>query len=86
MWCQKSIIPAFHRKLYCVDKYNCPLHFTEQPDSELRTIDSRLRTNDYYFILELLTDYKFPLSPCSLSIASNKALKLPFPKLLAPLR
>ena len=31
-------------------------------------------------------DYKLPLASCSLSIASNKALKLPFPKLFAPLR
>ncbi len=29
-------------------------------------------------------NYKFPLSSCSLSIASKSALKLPFPKLLAP--
>ena len=30
--------------------------------------------------------YKLPLASCSLSIASNKALKLPLPKLFAPLR
>ncbi len=30
--------------------------------------------------------YKFPLASCSLSNASNNALKFPFPKLLAPLR
>lgn len=30
--------------------------------------------------------YKVPRLPCSLSIASNKALKFPLPKLLAPLR
>ena len=30
--------------------------------------------------------YKFPLAACSRSIASNSALKFPFPKLLAPLR
>ena len=28
--------------------------------------------------------YKLPRSACSLSMASNKALKFPFPKLLAP--
>ncbi len=31
-------------------------------------------------------DHKFPLASCSLSRASNKALKFPLPKLLAPLR
>lgn len=30
--------------------------------------------------------YKFPLSSCSRSMASNRALKFPLPKLLAPLR
>src|SRR5262249_9786911 len=30
--------------------------------------------------------YKLPLSACSCSIASNSALKLPFPKLRAPFR
>jgi hypothetical protein len=29
-------------------------------------------------------DQRLPLAACSLSIASNKALKLPFPKLFAP--
>ena len=32
------------------------------------------------------TAYKLPLAACSRSIASNKALKFPLPKLLAPLR
>lgn len=32
------------------------------------------------------TDYKLPLSSCSRSIASNRALKLPAPKDRAPLR
>src|SRR5438034_2954222 len=30
--------------------------------------------------------YKLPLAPCSRSMASNSALKLPLPKLFAPLR
>jgi len=30
--------------------------------------------------------YRFPRSSCSRSMASNRALKLPLPKLLAPLR
>jgi hypothetical protein len=30
--------------------------------------------------------YKFPRKPCSISMASNKALKFPLPKDLAPLR
>jgi hypothetical protein len=41
--------------------------------------------------LPLLADflnynYKFPLDSCSRSMASNRALKFPLPKLLAPLR
>lgn len=32
------------------------------------------------------TAYKFPLAACSRSMASNNALKLPLPKLFAPLR
>ena len=32
------------------------------------------------------TYYKFPRRACSRSIASNRALKLPFPKLRLPLR
>ncbi len=32
------------------------------------------------------TDYKFPLISCSLSKASNNALKFPLPKDFAPLR
>ena len=31
-------------------------------------------------------DYRFPRESCSRSIASNKALKLPLPKLRLPLR
>src|SRR5689334_23343993 len=34
----------------------------------------------------LPTAQRFPLASCSRSIASNKALKFPFPKLFAPLR
>ncbi len=30
--------------------------------------------------------HKFPLAACSLSIASNNALKFPLPKLFAPFR
>src|SRR6266508_2922242 len=33
-----------------------------------------------------MTNYKFPLAACSRSMASNSALKLPLPKLFAPLR
>lgn len=33
-----------------------------------------------------LESYKFPLNSCSLSIASNSALKFPLPKEVAPLR
>ena len=35
---------------------------------------------------EIIHSYKLPRSACSLSIASNKALKFPLPKLLAPFR
>ena len=45
---------------------------------------------EYILILKLTTGilafYKLPLAACSRSIASNKALKLPLPKLWAPLR
>jgi hypothetical protein len=33
-----------------------------------------------------LASYKFPRNPCSRSMASNSALKLPLPKLRLPLR
>lgn len=46
--------------------------------------------DDGLFIFRILyrasAYYKFPRDSCSLSSASNKALKFPFPKLLAPLR
>ncbi len=38
------------------------------------------------FFLRFIEDYKFPRNSCSRSIDSKRALKFPFPKLLAPMR
>lgn len=37
-------------------------------------------------LLSIFFVYRLPLAYCSLSNASNNALKFPFPKLFAPLR
>jgi hypothetical protein len=41
--------------------------------------------NEYLGFGEIM-HYKLPLKACSRSMASNNALKFPFPKDLAPLR
>jgi len=44
------------------------------------------RNNMLHYSIHHCSFYKFPLASCSRSNASNKALKLPLPKLFAPLR
>ncbi len=61
----------------------------ESPSQKLYTsliINKKARNYFRADIQFLQSDYRFPRKACSLSIASNRALKFPLPNERAPLR